>query len=216
MSESPPDQPATPPNPADRPLTRRERRFVAEYLIDLNGAEAIKRIGFKGASPRRKAYHWRQRPWVAAAITRALEQREARTRITQDRVLEELGRVAFSDVRKLFDANGNLRPITELSRKEAASLASIEVEELFQGRGEAREKVGRLHKVKRADKVRALELLGKHLKMFAERHEHTGANGGPIKHEEVKSDPDSMTDAELEALARRGRPAPAEPEKGPN
>ena len=49
------------------------------------------------------------KPDIQLAITNAIKERAERTEITQDRVLIEVARLAFLDIRKAFDANGNLK-----------------------------------------------------------------------------------------------------------
>lgn len=86
------------------------------------------------------------------------------------RVLQELSRLGFSDIRKAFDANGNLKRPEDWDDEFAASVASVEVVTRNIGDGE----VEHVHKIKVWDKNSALEKIAKHLGMFIERHEHTG------------------------------------------
>ena len=104
---------------------------------------------------------------VAAAIARAQAERAKRVGVSQDRVVEELARLAFSDLREVasFGPSGvELKESEELSADVAASVA--EAVETPQGES------GSTVRVKLWDKLRALELLGKHLGMFVERGEH--------------------------------------------
>jgi phage terminase small subunit len=100
--------------------------------------------------------------------------------ITKERVLLEVARLAFSDPRKAFDENGNLLPVNDWPDEVAAAISGIETEELFEGRGESREKVGLTHKIKFWDKGKQLELAGKYLGLFVDRHELTGKDGAPL------------------------------------
>lgn len=86
--------------------------------------------------------------------------------ITVERVLEEYGKLAFLDIRRAFDQDGKLLPIQEMPADLAAAIAGLEAEELFEGRGDSREKIGRLHKIRLSDKKGALDSLAKHLGMF--------------------------------------------------
>ena len=72
-------------------------------------------------------------------------------------------------------------PIKDIPKAVRKAISGVEVEELFEGKGEDRVHVGTLRKVKFWDKVKSWELLGKHLKLFVERTEHTGLDGGPIQ-----------------------------------
>ena len=100
----------------------------------------------------------------AATITAA----EAETGVSVARTLRELGRIVHVDPRRFFNDDGGLKPIKELDDECAAALASVEVTEEFEGRGQSREMVGYLKKVKFWDKNAAIEKAMKHLGMFKE------------------------------------------------
>jgi len=161
-------------------VNARERRFVEEYLVDHNGAAAISRAGFQGTRPDAAACKLLARPRVQELLKKRLDDKLRGAGIRADRVLMEYAAIAFSDARTLFDENGNLKPPSEWDDMAAASVAGIEVEELFEGRGEARERVGNLHKVKRWEKTAALNALAKYLRITPDRIEHSGPNGAPL------------------------------------
>jgi hypothetical protein len=102
--------------------------------------------------------------------------------ISPSRILEELARIAFLDPRKLFDADGNLIPIDKLDEDTAHALAGIDHDAIFSGRGDERERIGTTTKLKIIHKTQALELLGKFHRMFIDRVEQSGLDGGPIEH----------------------------------
>jgi phage terminase small subunit len=113
-----------------------------------------------------------------------MERREKRTHITQDRVLQELSRIAFFDIRRIYDEKGLLKRPEDLDADSAAALAGIDVVE--QAAFEMKE--GDLvsmplytKRVKIFDKNAALTLAMRHLGMLRDKIEHTGADGGPIK-----------------------------------
>lgn len=89
------------------------------------------------------------------------------------RVLHELKALGFSDIRKAFDENGNLLPFDRMPPEIAKAIQSVEVDELLQGEEGSRNRTlkGHTKKVKFWDKRGSLELLGKHLRMFADVHE---------------------------------------------
>jgi len=164
-------------------MTPKQERFVEEYLVDLNAAAAYKRAGYCSRSDvvaRVEGHRLLANPNVAAAIQERKRVRSVATGITAEQVLRELARVAFSDPRKLYREGGDLAPVKDLDDDTAASLAGVEVFEEFEGRGDQRRLIGHTRKLKRWDKVAALNLLGKHLGLFPERHEHSGPDGGEI------------------------------------
>jgi phage terminase small subunit len=125
-------------------LTPKQRRFVDEYLVDLNATQAAIRAGYSArrAASSRTAHvigpENLGKPEIAAAVREAIDARAARTLVEADRVLHELSRVAFSDIRTLFDEQGALRNVADLSDDEAAAVAAVGVVEQFEGRGEGR------------------------------------------------------------------------------
>ena len=152
-------------------LTPRQQRFVDEYPIDLNATQAAIRAGYSARTANKIGAQLLAKPLVAQAIQAALAARAARVQVQADDVLRELLRIARVDIREAFDDDGNLKAVKDIPEDVARAIAGIEVDELFQGRGEDREQIGVTRKVKFWDKPRALELLGKHLKLFVDKVE---------------------------------------------
>jgi phage terminase small subunit len=98
-------------------------------------------------------------------------------------VLSELTRLGFSDIRKAFTESGSILPPAEWDDDFAAAVAGIEVvsRNTNEKDDEGRMVIEHVHKIKFWDKNSALEKLAKHLGMFIDRTELTGANGGPIE-----------------------------------
>ncbi|KVM70132.1 terminase [Burkholderia ubonensis] len=148
-------------------------RFVDEYLIDLNATQAAIRAGYSKRTAGQMGFELLKKPEIAEAIADAMKAREARTEITQDRVLQELARIAFFDPRKLFDANGKPLPINELDADTAAAIAGLEVVEQMTFNADENgdlESVPTLtKKYKILDKNTALGNAMKHLGMLRER-----------------------------------------------
>ena len=151
-------------------LTPKQAAFVLEYLKDLNATEAAKRAGFSAKTCHVQGSVLLQAPHVAAAIEAAKQKRDERTQITVDKVVLELARVGFSDIRALFNDNGTLKKPSEMSADQAAAIAAIEVDEIAVG-GKV---VGHTRKLKFWNKTPALELLGKHLGAWVEKHQVEG------------------------------------------
>ncbi len=158
-------------------LTPKQARFVEEYLVDLNGAAAAVRAGYSPHTARSLANRLLTYVDVQAAIAEAVKRRSERTEVTQDRVLLDLARISFFDARRLFDEGGNLLTPDAWPDEVAAAVASFEVTTSQNQDGQQTT----LKKVRLWDKPRNLELLGKHLRMFVERQERTGADGGPVQ-----------------------------------
>ena len=76
-------------------MTAKQRRFVEEYLIDLNATQAAIRAGYKVESAQQMGSENLSKPVINAAIERAMAAQSRRTGVTADRVIRELARIAF-------------------------------------------------------------------------------------------------------------------------
>lgn len=163
-------------------LTPKQEAFVKEYLIDLNGTAAAKRAGYTGSDNvlANTAHNLLRNPKVAAVIQEAMDKRSERTEITADVVLKELLLIARADLSQAYADNGKLLPIKQIPEDVRRAIAGIKVFEEFEGMGKDRIQIGEVREVKFWDKPKALELLGRHLKLFTDKIEHGGKEGGPI------------------------------------
>jgi phage terminase small subunit len=155
-------------------LNDKQKRFVAEYLIDLNATQAAIRAGYSEKTAAVIGHENLIKPKIATAIQAAMEKRAKRLEITADSVLQEIAKIAFMDPRKFFNSDGSTKQVTELDDDTAMGLAGMEVIELFEGQGEQKHVYGLLKKFRLADKGLNLERLGKHLKLFTDKAEITG------------------------------------------
>lgn len=160
-------------------LTPQQERFCQEYIVDLNATQAAIRAGYAANAAKVQASRLLTKANVKERVA-ALQQTVAdKAGISAQWVLEEFKKVAGADTRKLFDDNGNLRPIQDLPDDVAAAISSVEVERRTDGHGEDKE-VYHVHKIKRWDKLRALESLAKHLGLLVDKTEISGKDGGPV------------------------------------
>jgi phage terminase small subunit len=154
--------------------SRRRERFAEEYLIDLNGTQAAIRAGYSVETARRIAYVLLEQPAVKALIDAEMERRAARTRITQDRVLEELSVVAFSNITDYrVDAEGNLSIAPNVRPDAIRGVASFKrkVRTIPQKDGESVVEIET--ELRLWNKPDALKMSGQHLGMYTEKHEVT-------------------------------------------
>ena len=158
-------------------LTDKQARFVEEYLVDLNATQAAIRAGYSEKTAGAIGFENLHKPQIATAIQAAFDARSKRTEITQDMVLQELARIGFADIRRLFEwdeERATFVPSRELSEAEAAAISSVESEsKTFTDDEGVRETTVKL-KLRTYDKLGALEKLGKHLGMFSDKVEHSG------------------------------------------
>lgn len=161
-------------------LTERQERFCREYIKDLNGKQAALRAGYSEDSATEQASRLLSKDHVWARVQELKEVQAKRVEINADEILLELKRLALADISQAFDEVGGLKPLKEIPEDVRRSISGLEVNELFEGSGDQKTAIGIARKVKFWDKNKALENLGKHLKLFTEKHEHTGKDGGPI------------------------------------
>ena len=155
-----------------RKLTDKEENFILQYPKDFNGTQAAIRAGYSPDSAKRIAYQLlHETPLVKQAIERDIEERLQRLGDRADATLEELLRIGHFDIRKLFNGDGSLKPPDQWDDATAAAVGGLQVFEKFEGKGEAQTQIGFTKKLKMLDKVKALELLGRHQRLF-------GENGG--------------------------------------
>lgn len=156
-------------------LTPKQQRFVDEYLADreLNATAAYRRAYPKcksddaaGAAAARLLGNVR----IKAAVAAGMNARSDRTRVTADRVVLELARIAFSDPRLLYRPDGTLKPPAEWDDDTAAAVAAVEtVEEVETSADLSKQTVTTTRKVKRWDKPATLHHLMKHLGMITDK-----------------------------------------------
>lgn len=177
-------------------MNERQKRFADEYLIDLNAEAAAIRAGYSPRYARGNAHKLVANSCISAYIQERKQDRIERTEITQDKVIRELALIAFSNaadyaavVEKqavlntedgvtipLYDSDGNpvmyrtVEPVltADLTEDQKKALSVIK-----KGRDG--------FEVKPYDKVRALELLGKHLGMFTDKVEMSGQVNNPFE-----------------------------------
>lgn len=166
-------------------LTDKQRAFVAEYLVDLNAAAAARRAGYSTRTADRIGHENLRKPEIASAIAEAQAERAERTEITADRVLKELARIGFSDIRRLFEWDEERAcfiPSRDLTADEAAAISEIQSETVTHREKETGDTETTVKlKLKTYDKLSALEKLGKHLGLFKDQLEVTGGDGGPLE-----------------------------------
>ena len=182
------------------PLTPRQRCFVAEYLVDLNATQAAIRAGYSERTAASIASENLRKPDIATAIVAAKARRAERTELDQDRVVLELARIAFSDLRNVVEWDGgglHFRDSDELTPDVAAAVREIRSDRRRMRGRDGRETEREERHVRLYDKPKALELLGRHLGLFPTRMEHSGPEGRPATMEAAMAE---LTSDEIRAL----------------
>jgi phage terminase small subunit len=150
-------------------LTAKQQRFVEEYLVDLNATQAAIRAGYAESGASVEGARLLANAKVAAAVAALKAERAERTRIDADWVLARLANEAEADLADLYDEAGRVLPIKDwplIWRK--GLVAGIEVETIGEG-------AGHVTKIKISDRIKRIELIGKHtdVQAFRERTDPT-------------------------------------------
>lgn len=163
-------------------LTEKQRRFVAEYLVDLNATQAAIRAGYSAKSAEVNGPRLLGNAGVAAAVAAGQAKALDKLEVTRERVLNELARVAFSDVGGVLDLTGEeprLKPANEIDEDARRAISSVKVKRYFEGHGKDAKQV-EVTEFRLWSKDAALEKLGRHLGLLRDRVEVTGEGGKPL------------------------------------
>lgn len=162
-------------------MTRKQEAFVAEFLIDLNGAKAATRAGYSARTAGEQAYELLRNPEIAAAIERGMEQRLSRVDMKQDSVLYEMSLLANSRLDWfVIDDNG------QVALSDSAPEGAMAAVQSIKRRSTTRTDKGGTAmttvnvEIKLWDKVMMLRLMGRHVGLFPDRIEHA-CPGEPVE-----------------------------------
>lgn len=138
-------------------MTDKQARFCEEYMIDLNATQAAIRAGYSPKTAREQARALLTKLDIKNRIAQLQAEQSRRTGVTSDRVVRELAKIAFVNAGDLIDPETASVKV-DAARDDLAAVQSVKVKSFGED--------GLEHEIKLADKLRALDLLGKHLGMF--------------------------------------------------
>ncbi len=154
----------------------KDREFARQYILDFNPVETLRRCKFYPKVRRRStlstyASKWLEKDSVQQYIQEELENRKERVEVTQDAIIDEYAKVAFSCITDYleWDENGiRVKPSSAIGFRQLRAIDYIEMSQRVTNDGEVVTKV----KFKLNNKLTALEALGKSLGMFAADNKH--------------------------------------------
>lgn len=161
-------------------LTPKQELFCMEYLKDLNATQAALRCEYSVKSAKSQGNRMLTNDDIAQRIYELNQERIKEVKIDADFVLGELFKIANSDIQEIFKEDGTLRPISEIPSHIRKAISSFEVVETFEKEGKATVWTGYVKKIKLWSKDKSLENLGRHLKLFTDKLEHSGDEEKPI------------------------------------
>ncbi len=158
-------------NPDNARLTERNKRFIEEYKIDLNGTKAAIRAGYSERSAHSTACNLLKNPKVAAVLATARQEWQDRVGITQDAILHELAALGFSRASTFVRETdgGEIKvDLSDASERDMAAIKSIESVTTVSSSGDGQGGTSEVTKTKITlhDKRLPLRDIGQHLGMF--------------------------------------------------
>jgi len=169
----------------------RHECFAQEYIIDNNRTKAAERAKYSKKTAHVQGSRLLSNVKIQQRIAELRAKREERTQVTQDKVVKELALLGFSDLKDYITIDNltgaiQAKGFEEMPGETSRALQSIKEDRVIKEDADGK-KTTVYDKVsfKMHDKIRALEILARHLGMLVERHEVTGEDGGPVKIEYV-------------------------------
>lgn len=142
-------------------MTKKQKLFVEEYLIDLNATQAAIRAGYSPDTAGSIGGENLKKPEISAAIAKAMAERSRRTGINQDRILQEIAKLALVNIDDVVDLEtGKIKE--SATKEDLACIQSIKIKPT---------EFGTEREIKFYDKKGSLEMAGKHLGMFKDKLE---------------------------------------------
>lgn len=176
-------------------LTDKQELFAREFIKDLNATQAAIRAGYSERSSRNQGARMMANDDILNRIAELKANRNEEVGVDAAYVLRRLVEIDQMDVLDIMTDEMSIKPVSQWPASWRRYLSGFDLADMFEGRGEDREMVGILKKIKWPDKVKNLELLGKHVTVQAFKEqvssEVTGKNGGPIQYTDI-------TDEELD------------------
>lgn len=109
-------------------LNDRQEKFCREYLIDYNATQAAKRSGYSAKTAGSIGERLLKNVEIQKRIEKMKAKDAAKSEITRERIIAEYAKLAFGDVRNVFNEDGSVKPITELDDTTAAMLTGFDME----------------------------------------------------------------------------------------
>lgn len=168
-------------------LTDKQELFAREYLKDLNGTQAAIRAGYSEKTANEQASRLLANVNVQKFVAELKSARVEQTGIDAAYVLRRLVEIDQMDVLDILLQNGELKPIKDWPKVWRTTLSGMDVVEMAFA-----DSAALLKKIKWPDKVKNLELLGKHVSVQAFKEqtstEITGADGGPVRYADMSEE----------------------------
>jgi phage terminase small subunit len=171
-----------------RPLSERQERFIAEYLLDFNQTQAAIRAGYSLKSASVVGFHLLRHPVIAARVQehrdRVRKALDERIELTTERTIQTLADLAYFDPLNMVNSDGTPKNIQQMDRASRMAIQGFEVTSQWVGKGETRRKVVTT-KVRLASRASAIDMAAKVAGAYAKDNEQR-RNARELSDEEIK------------------------------
>lgn len=159
-------------------LTKKQARFAEEYIKDLNGTQAAIRAGYSPRTANEQAARMLAKDSIQEYVRSLMAARAKAVQVDAAYVLSRLGEIDQMDALDILAEDGTVKPIAEWPKIWRQMISGLDVMEVAQGDEDKRMAV--VKKIKWPDKVKNLELIGRHVgvQAFKDRVEHSGSIKG--------------------------------------
>lgn len=157
-------------------LNAKQKLFVREYIIDLNGKQAAIRAGYSKNTAAAQASRLLTNANVQKAVDDAKAERLKRLNINADYVLQRMVEVDQMDYADILDEHGFFKPVEDWPLIWRQFIGGMDIQEHFDYVDGEKIHDGYIKKIKMPDRLKNLELMGKHVKVqaFLEKTKDTG------------------------------------------
>lgn len=156
-------------------LNEKQEAFCREYIIDLNATQAAIRAGYSAKTASSQGERLLRNAEIKAFISSLIEKRNAAVEVNANYVLNRLVEIDQMDVLDILNDDGSIKPIRDWPKVWRTTLSGLDISTTITNFDETTTE-NILKKIKWPDKVRNLELLGKHVNVnaFAEKKQDAG------------------------------------------
>lgn len=160
-------------------MTAKQQLFCKEYLVDLNATQAAIRAGYSSRRADAIGHENLRKPEIAAVVQELMNVRSQKTEVNAEYVLKRLHDIDSMNVTDILNDDWTLKPLSQWPVVWQTYLSSFDVQEMRMGQESSDSAVAFLKKIKWPDKVKILELLGKHVSVsaFADKVDHSSSDG---------------------------------------
>lgn len=159
-------------------LKESHKKFCQEYIIHFNGTRAHQTVSdCSRASSEVVAIRWLKNPEIQKYLASIIAKRQERLECKADEAMIECRRIALADVADAFNEDGSIKAIHDIPLDLRRCISSIEIEDIWEGKGKNKVYVGRLVKIKFWSKDKNIEMLFKHHGLFEKDNKQNEKRG---------------------------------------